>query len=119
MGEQINLVINNLAQKLGVAADKLYPVLIKQAHIEGIMGLLGCILLVVIIIVCVVALAHLIKQCKTCDDPEDIPVVSVIVCCIVTAFSIALICTKLTSSITALCNPDYYVIQMILSQLHQ
>ncbi len=36
ISDQINDVINNIAEKIGMAADKLYPVLIKQAYVDGV-----------------------------------------------------------------------------------
>jgi hypothetical protein len=38
-GEQINVVINNLSSKLGVAADKLFPLLVRQSYIEGFLSI--------------------------------------------------------------------------------
>jgi hypothetical protein len=118
MGQQINDVINNLAEKFGVAAEKLYPVLIKQALIDGISGI---ILTVVSITVLVLALKGLIKNIPLCNENDfDVPAIKVIIyaiLCFISVVGTTICLIKIKDFYTALFNPDWYALQMILDKV--
>jgi hypothetical protein len=64
LADQVNLVLKTLAEGFKTSVDKLYPVLIKQAYIDGYMKLLWSILWFVLFVVCVVVIVRSIKAIK-------------------------------------------------------
>jgi len=119
-GEQINLIINNISQKIGVAADKLYPALRTQARIDGITGTTWCLISLIIIIITTVKLTKWLKPEKDRYGEKCIPVsnyskITIGTCLIIVA--VFIIGINFNSSITALFNPDWYIVNKIIQQL--
>lgn len=123
VGEQVNSVINNLCDKLGIAADKIYPVLIKQAHIDGIMGIIW------FVISLAIAITGFIVGVKALKNPEENDDYAALTnwtawthVRIWFGFALTLIFTIIAANsintvITALGNPEWYVLQIILNQV--
>ena len=123
VGEQVNSVINNLCDKLGIAADKIYPVLIKQAHIDGIMGIIW------FVISLAIAITGFIVGVKALKNPEENDSYAALSDWTVWThvriwfgFALTLIFTIIAANsintvITALGNPEWYVLQTILNQV--
>jgi K+-transporting ATPase A subunit len=117
--EQINAVVNNLSEKLGVAANSLYPVLIKQTKVDAItmgfwMGLFAmmCLVVLAVWVVCV------IKKFEICNLDEDgviclLSFVTILVA-VATVFAWS-VC--LNEFITCIANPEYRALQQILQQI--
>lgn len=40
IANQVMQIINQIAEELGVATERVYPILLKQAHIEGVVDLI-------------------------------------------------------------------------------
>jgi hypothetical protein len=121
VSEQINSVINNLAEKLGVAADKVYPMLVKQSYISGIADIIWIIVSIVIISIFGRLLFKSIKNPIT-DKWNDWTGwqigKTIITICILLIFVIVFsVC--LNDGINALGNPEWYAIQNIINQIKQ
>lgn len=121
ISEQVMSVINQIAEKLGVAAEKLYPILRKQATIDGVSGL-------ALLTLSIITLYFLIKLLAKATSKEKesrydgwekwfaaqiFLYVGLGINIIYTLISIFTI----NGIITALLNPDWYIIQNILKQL--
>ena len=134
VSEQINSVIDNLSTKLGVATKELYPILLKQARINGVMDIVFIALSVLALIVCSILLYQFyikkfeveetrysgevktIYETRSADwellhmgfwFPVSLAVIissSVSVCCFI-------------DGINAFLNPQWYVIKEILSKI--
>lgn len=114
MGEQINIVLNEIAAKLGVASEYIYPILIRQARIEGVIGL------IIMVISVTMFLLVLRKYFKTDFSNDDDGTSRFIMICIligVTTVMFFIISAYLTSTLTALLNPEWYVFSNILKEL--
>lgn len=126
MGEQINLVINNIAEKLGVGVEKVYPILLKQAYIEGIMGIVGIVLsMSMLFVVYKLVYKYYIEEVDTsygkgkrvCDwDEFTLLLVNIVVIVVVISNFIVIGCFY-SPTITALFNPDYYIIEELVTKL--
>jgi K+-transporting ATPase A subunit len=117
--EQINAVVNNLSEKLGVAANSLYPVLIKQAKIDAItmgfwMGLFAVMCLVVLVAWVVCAMKKF--EIYVFDEDDVIWFLSLVTTIIaVITFVAWSVC--LNEFITCIVNPEYRALQQILQQI--
>lgn len=128
VGEQLNLVINNLAEKLGVAADKLYPMLIKQAYIDGIISLIwiavGLLLLIGNLYLInryyiqdiEVERHNYIERVKRSENWEEEHVAFWIISIITLLLGIIMSVGNVNNCITALNNPEWYAIKTILNR---
>lgn len=120
IGDQINSVVNNLAEKLGVAVDKVYPTLIKQSYIDGIFGIF---ITIVMIIALILSIKGLIKNVPNMSKEKETTNqfdIKAIVCAIICFISVigSMICFfSFKDYYTALFNPDWYALNMILDKL--
>ncbi|MBK5239869.1 hypothetical protein [Clostridium sp.] len=119
-GVQISLIIDNISSKLGVAADKLYPALRKQAFIDGITGSIWIIISLILIIFLIIKLFKWFKPAE--DDFGDMVIpdsnTDKIVMGIFTLIAaIIMFSFNFNSTITALFNPDWYMINNIIQNL--
>lgn len=120
--EQLMSVINQIAEKLGVAAEKVYPILRKQAMIDGILSLLG-------ILTSVVTFFLIYKAVEYCYFKKDkngnaisyrwdlTHFVFGTICVLLFIFSVVSITIDIRDVMTAFMNPDWYIINNILGQL--
>jgi hypothetical protein len=120
ISDQINSVINNLADKLGVATEKLYPVLIKQAYVDGVTGIVLLILSALLFILSVKTFIKYIQPAIDAADEVNKSVVIFVSSIISVIVTVVVLCVQLSlfgNYITALVNPDWYALQMILDQI--
>jgi len=121
ISEQINNIINNLSEKLGVAAEKLYPVLIKQAYVDGVISLLGILLGLFFCIVPFLVLKIITKKDKNDNylaegwGEEWIMWWSGSILFMIVG--LIFVCINIITAITAFANPDWYILQMILDKI--
>ena len=119
--EQLMNVINQIAEKLGVAAEKLYPILRKQAMIDGIEGIAYIIFGTILIWVTIKFALKIVKKKDKyeeliCQD-WDIEWLPYSLCVgIPIIIGVILITTSLNTVLTAFINPDWYIINNILGQ---
>jgi len=122
--EQLMGVINQIAEKLGVAAEQLYPILRKQAMVDGILSVLG-------VLICIVVFYLLYKAIYICylkknergdnlayeNSWDGLHVVFCMIWGIVAGISIISLFINVNVAINVFINPDWYIINNILSQL--
>lgn len=119
-GEQINLIINNIAEKLGVAVNNLYPALRKQALIDGITGsiwLLLAVILIVVILIKVIKWFTPIENCCGETEVSGVNAVKISIGICVVIISILIIAFDFNSVMTAIFNPDWYIVNKILTEI--
>ncbi|MFA5130459.1 MAG: hypothetical protein WC477_06140 [Patescibacteria group bacterium] len=116
MAEQINSVVDNLANKLGIAAEKLLPVMIYQARIDGIESLILWSTSLLVMIICVALMIRAIIKSKdeVCWDTQEyirfwVPGTIGFIFLWVFIFNF--------HWITALYNPEWYALKLILNAL--
>lgn len=113
MGQQINSVIDNIATKLGVTVDKLYPILMKQAYIDGILSIVYCIIISLLMITPYIIYKKILKGEEVerfCDLEDDSQVAIVTISIIVSLIFIFVVSINFNDIFTALLNPEYYII---------
>lgn len=119
VSEQVINVMQELSQQLGVAVEKLYPMLVKQAYIDGVKSLLGGVTTLVLIVICVKLMRKLIKE-PMLDEwgewslPLLLGVSSLGICVVI----LTIMCyANFSSSITPLLNPDWYITKNLITKL--
>lgn len=123
MSEQITQVINTIAEKLGIAVQLVYPMLRKQALIDGIMDTFYVFIGLALIIAVIVNFRWLLKKDKNGDyiakywDEEWFGYSIVAVGCL--GIGIMFITFFFKDALVAFINPDWYIINNILSQFVQ
>ena len=122
ISEQIIVVINDIAQRLGVATDKLYPILKKQALIEGLLGAFW----VLIALTTLFIIYKLTKYFYFTYDKEgdsksyywdEEHTAFVLVSFTFTVISLFIINFNFKNTLIALFNPDWYIINDILMKI--
>lgn len=124
-GEQINIVINNISEKLGIAVEKLYPALVKQAYIEGFINLVWFITDSIIFYIMLKCVIRWFRNPEKKDDGTyswekgytGLFITKVTICLCLLPILFILICANFNDSIQALLNPNWYMIQKIISQI--
>ena len=111
---QINNIINSLAEKLGVAAGKIYPVLIKQAYVEGATNIFW---IIIVSMLTILLIKYWIRfmNLEIKKDSESIPIkwIGIIIIIIISFVFLP----SIKDTITAFMNPDWYVLEMILNKI--
>jgi len=121
ISEQVMSVINQIAEKLGIAVEKLYPILRKQATIDGYINI---ICLVGSIVGLLLSLIYFYKNPdNSVDDYNETKRIDLfkrgIFIVIMTLSAIGFIAQVIfiKDTIVALFNPDWYIINNILKNL--
>jgi hypothetical protein len=112
----ISTAIATLAEKLGVATEHVYNVLVRQQFYEGIFALIA----VLLSIIATLFLFKLFKiGLKLRDEKNEITGIGASYCVLsVISVSIAVsICFQYASGIVKIVNPEYYAIQQILQMV--
>ncbi len=123
INEQINSVVNNLAEKLGVAVEYIFEILIKQARIDACVKILYFLIcLILLVIGCRVAW-HCYKQIRNIDINKISDETAGYLAALV-AIGVLLILPgifggieQLSNILTGFVNPEYKAIEMILDQI--
>lgn len=116
MSDQITNVINQIAEKLGVAAEKVYPVLKKQAYVEGIANIFWIIVIAGITVAIVCNLWKLFAEWQNAYGDEDWFIGRMIACLIVVSIGL-LFMPSIKNTITVFVNPDWYIFSQLLTKL--
>lgn len=115
--EQINSVINNLAEQLKVPAEYVYKTLIKQAGVNGIIDIvLICMAIAVIGVFCL-WLKYCINMKKENNgrtDPDDMSGIGLFILGIMAFLAMVVIVGSTIDLITCFGNPEYWALQKIL-----
>lgn len=126
MNIDVNNILEQLATGFNVAVEQLYPILYKQAIIDGVFNLIWSIVFIVLIagFVFVIKFVHnkqkLEKDRFISNWDWDAPrqLVILIIGGFITLIGLFVIPIGIESAITAFFNTEYYMIKDILSQLN-
>lgn len=119
----VNEVLSQLAKSFNIAVEELYPILYRQAIIDGIFDLFCTLFFIVGIGVFIYLLKLISKKQKSSicghewDWDEPIAILTIAVGSTFTLIGLFLIPMCLHSSLTAFFNTDYYIIENILSKI--
>jgi flagellar biosynthesis protein FlhB len=128
VSNQINNVINNIASKLGMAANQisgyvkqLFALYVHQAYISGIKSILWCAIGLIVIILSIIVLKKSISLIINDDYNkkynENWTIIKIVISsCLIFSFAIVLI-IDLNNIINAFGNPQYWAYQHVLSNL--
>lgn len=112
----VNSVINNLSEKLGVTAEYILPVMTRAKFTEGIMGV--TVTLVILFFIAYFALTKL--KCLTFEKLEDMDsdlagcyIVGALIGFVVFVILLVLLPVQLQKIL----NPEYYAIKEVLELL--
>jgi len=108
-------VIEGIAQKLGVAAEHLWGVLVRQAWVVGIIDIIGVIIGLIFIGIGIKYIPSLWKGSNEYKDLSFYDVVGVVLTIIALA-SLIIVPLSLISGIMHLMNPEYYAFTDIINQ---
>lgn len=110
--EQATAYIESMAKSLGVAAEHVYGILVKQQVAEGIATIA---LMPLALIILSVILTKLVKALKKYDgwDNTHIMIPTVLVACVLGVASIVAL-VMIPGGLMKIMNPEYYAIQEIM-----
>ncbi|MFC8958280.1 hypothetical protein ACFTXL_01155 [Bacillus subtilis] len=110
--------IDKLAAKLGVAAEHVYGVLVKQAYINGIDNIVvGTLVIIAVIILSLGVVKFVKKRLRNSGmDGADLFVL-IIFCLLFNVLPLFGGIVSVASGISAMINPDYYAIKDILNSI--
>jgi hypothetical protein len=112
--------IDMIAQKLGVAVDKVYPIMLKQAHVDFIIAvtksLFGIISIIIMIIFVKKMLNITIKD--TITEKKDVISLGYFICAVIFSI-IGLVSTiiYIPEAVQIYINPDYYIFKEYVQPL--
>lgn len=115
MEDKIINVINVLSEKLGVATNYIYPLLIKQARIDAITGIFYNLLSIIMLVVAFIMFKSLIKfeNERNAETNSAIGATAILLAII----GIIVLIFNFQSTLNALFNPEWYAINNILQQI--
>lgn len=121
-GEQLNLVIDKLSEKLGVAADAIMPMMIKQATIQGVLGIISVIVFFVLLFLSlrIIILTATKVDEEECVDMEVRAMAKFIIFGILGFFSFIGFLVSIISipnTFSALFNQEYWALQEIMKMV--
>ena len=111
-------MLEQVAEQLGVAAGKLYPILLRQARIDGLTKLIVPLVLILISLIAIYTMIKIAGKTEnsSCFDYDDffiastIPTLAIIV-------NLGYLVWNIKNIATALYNPDWYIINELLANL--
>ena len=110
---QVMSVINQIAEKFGVAAEKVYPLLVKQAQYHATMDMVWIIVLSILLVASIIGTVWFIK--KVWQDCEDIGLTAIVA--MIPMICIAVLVVPLVDCVTEFIqikvNPEYFIFQMV------
>lgn len=119
----VNQAIEQIAEKLGVAVNELYPALYKQTIIDAVINGVWVLVFVSIIVGFLVGVRYIVKKQKEhehysdWDWDEPGPMLFMIIGIVMTIIGLIVIAVNINNGITALFNPDFYILKWALSQI--
>lgn len=118
--EKLSEAVKVMADKLGVAAEKLYPILIKQAYVEGYINLFYAIMCLLLALVVILIVKHLLKkrnmykQTNKYNSEDDTYAYGALFASFIATILIVITAGCANWAVRALYNPEWYAIKMIL-----
>lgn len=131
----IDKALDKIANGLGVAVDKIYPVMYKQAMIEGVWDVIWIVVFLVLFAAIAIWIRIVFKKQKAEEEgcvrvgyrysdgdwDWDEPRQAVLLVISVTIVIIGLIAVPICAydAVTAFFNTDYYIVKDILNQINK
>lgn len=124
MNKEIDKTLEKIAEGLGVAVDKLYPILYKQAMIDTVLNVIWILFFAIGIFVFYKTVRFILNKQKNSenfdiewdwDEPRQILILTVGI--LFTLVGTIVILVSIYDVVTALFNTEYYMIKKILSQV--
>lgn len=115
----LNGVLNTVSSRLGIAANAIYPVLLKQTQVDLIQHILVCILCVVLMVGSVVAMIKLNKAVKAKEIDDDNEMIIIFLLVITLIIASIFFMTKASTVVQIWVNPQYYIFSNYLQPLIQ
>lgn len=117
----VNKIVERIADGLGVATERVYPVLRQQAVIEGWYSLFWGVFFLLLLTGCVYGLYRLLIHINNKGDIEEVEGVFfislIIFTFIIFLLTIMIGIPQIRDAFTAFYNPDYYIIEEIIRQI--
>lgn len=116
----VNQAIEQIADKLGVAVSELYPALYKQTIIDAVMNGVWVLLFAIIIAGFIFGIRFIKRKqdeeeyASDWDWDEPGPALFLLVGGILTIISLIAIPINISNGLTALLNPDFYILYWVL-----
>lgn len=119
ISEQVLNVLSDVSKQLGVAVEKLYPILIRQAQIDGVKRIFMGLVLLGMAFVLLRIFLKIIRNPKTdCfGDLEFNQVMTIFLCSFIGVLCFIFAIERIYSAITPIFNPDWYIIDSLLKNL--
>lgn len=114
LANELGKAIEIIAEKMGVAVEKVYPLLAGQVQVEVITNI---IIILLLITATITLLMLIIKGFKKDWDEELIYLGLVLPCVIIGIITILATLTSIREILTGLYNPDWYIIKYMLMPL--
>lgn len=108
--QELQKALVPVAEKLGQGGEWVYKVYYKQQIVYGVQGIMGFILALVLLLITYIAIRKAIKN-ETSDTWGTVAVVLILI----TIPALVIGTTELFQSVGRILNPDYYVLQDLLS----
>lgn len=111
----INQLVSDVAQKLGIAVDKIYPMLYRQAMIDGVMKIFLLMFSIFVMYGCFKFWKCLNKE-HDCLDETDV-FYGAIFAALIGGFFLVVSSMAIKSIINIFMNPDWYIIRYVLDYI--
>jgi len=116
-------VLDTLSKKLGVAVDKIYPVLLRQVKVNLVQDIFSIIIAMIIIFVTIKVVIFVHKKYKKEDSYDsDYDLYNFLACLfgtIITIICFVVICFKCNQLIQIILNPNYFIFNHYIQPLIQ
>lgn len=119
----VNQAIEQIADKLGVAVSELYPALYKQTIIDAVMNGVWVLVFAIIIAGFIFGIRFIKRKqdeeeyASDWDWDELVPALFLLVGGILTIISLIAIPINISNGLTALLNPDFYILDWVLKRI--
>lgn len=122
MVEQVDQIVQMVADKLGVVVDEVYPILLKQADVTIHMYHISIWVFAIALILTLIAVACCVwADVNFCSKYSDSILATsigvIIVCGTIAVIGGIVLAVDFTNYVTALYNPDMYVINAVTEML--
>ena len=115
VAEQINQIVDMVAQKLGVAVEAVYPMLIKQAEVFTSTYHVTLWITGIAFFLCMVFIAVIIWKMDYCSEEFVVvlTIVGILVCGVAFFIAGGISLANMTEYFTALHNPEWWAIEYV------
>ena len=116
----VNGIIDTLSKKLGVAADKIYPVLLQQAKVDVIQNILLIAFMLGLIVIAIIYIKWANKNYKDSNSygsEDTIMYTSWWIGGIISLICLIIIICSISAIIQISINPNYYIFSQYIQPL--